>query len=96
MVNSDAETSNLPNIRESIVKLKEIQLGLKKNLNKLHQAIKLLDSKPELQNSIEDLKTDAEIRANNLEAEVERLREDLKSIRELLDSNLEKRNSGKY
>ena len=33
MANSDAKTSDKPNMEESIAKLKEIQLGLKQNLS---------------------------------------------------------------
>ena len=39
----------------------------------------MLDSKPELQSTIENLKKDVETRASDLEAEVKRLREDRKS-----------------
>jgi hypothetical protein len=55
----------------------------------------MIESKPELQSSIENLKKDAESRASSLEAEVKRLREDLTSIRALLGLNLDERNSGK-
>jgi LPS O-antigen subunit length determinant protein (WzzB/FepE family) len=95
MANSDTKTLDRPKREEAIAKLKEIQIGFKQNLANLHLKLEMLDSKPELQSCLDNLKQDVESRASDLEAEVKRLREDLKSIRELLGLNLEKQNSGK-
>jgi hypothetical protein len=94
MDNSD-EFFEKPKMQALIVKLEEIQLGFRQNLSNLHQTLELLDSRPELQNSLERFRKDAQTRASELEAEVKRLREDLKFIRELLGLNLDKYNSGK-
>jgi energy-coupling factor transporter ATP-binding protein EcfA2 len=83
------------NLEELIDKLKKIQLGLKQDLNNLHEKLEILDSNPDLQNIIDNLKKDIDSRASNLEIDIERLREDLKNMRELLGLNLEKQNSGK-
>jgi hypothetical protein len=83
------------NLEELIDKLKKIQLGLKQDLNNLHEKLEIFDSNPDLQNIIDNLKKDIDSRASNLEIDIERLREDLKNMRELLGLNLEKQNSGK-
>ncbi len=85
----------MQNLEELIDKLKKIQLGLKQDLNNLHEKLEILDSNPDLQNIIDNLKKDIDSRASNLEIDIERLREDLKNMRELLGLNLEKQNSGK-
>jgi energy-coupling factor transporter ATP-binding protein EcfA2 len=85
----------VPNLEELIDKLKKIQLGLKQDLNNLHEKLEIFDSNPDLQNIIDNLKKDIDSRASNLEIDIERLREDLKNMRELLGLNLEKQNSGK-
>ncbi len=82
-------------LEDSIAKLEEIQAGFKQNRANLHQIIKMLESKPELQNEIEFLEKDVESRAICLEDEVKQLQEELKSIRELLGMNLGKYNSDK-
>lgn len=95
MSNCDTKTSDKPKREAPIAKLKEIQIGFKQNLANLHQKLEMLDSKPEVQSCLDNLKKEVESRASDLEAEVKRLREDLKSIRELLGLNLDKQNSGK-
>jgi hypothetical protein len=59
-------------------------LGLKQNLCNLHRQLEVLDSKPQLKKSLENLKKDTLSKASDLEAEVNRLREDLKYVRDLL------------
>ena len=78
-------------LQDSIAKLRQIQLGLKQNVANLHGPLNVLDSKPELQNSLDCLKKNIETRASDLEAEVKQLREELKAMKDLLGLNLEKR-----
>jgi len=78
-------------MEELVGRLREIQSGLKHNLADLQQKLALLDSEPELVTSLENAKRDAELRANNLEAEVKRLRKDIKAVKDLLGSNIEKK-----
>jgi ribosomal protein L9 len=87
MANSNTKSLEAPKIEDLIGKLKEIQLGFKRNLVDLQQKIETIDSKPGLLSGIEGLKKDAETRANDLENEVKQLREELKAVKELLDSN---------
>jgi hypothetical protein len=72
MANSD-RTLEEPTIKESIVKLQEIQRGHLHNLFNLHLKLEMLDSNPELQINLENFKVDVESRASDLQAEVERL-----------------------
>jgi predicted nucleic acid-binding Zn-ribbon protein len=95
MVYFDSKPSEKLSIEDQITKLKEIQSGLRQNLSHLRCEIERLESKPELQSSIENLRKDSEIRAIALETEVKRLREDLRSIRAVLGLNLEGNNSSK-
>jgi cell shape-determining protein MreC len=94
MDNSDALIER-PKMQELIDKLEEIQLGFRQNLNSLHQKLELLDSRHDLQNSLESLRKNALTRVSDLEVEVKRLRDDLKSIRELLGLDLDQYNSGR-
>jgi len=90
MSNSDITNIKKPEMEDLIVKLKEIQSGLKQNLSVLHQKLETLAAKPELLSSLESFKKDAEVRACNLEAEVKQLREELLAIKKLLGLNREK------
>jgi len=94
MDNSDALIER-PKMQELIDKLEEIQLGFRQNLDNLHQKLELLDSRHDLQNSLESLRKNALTRVSDLEVEVKRLRDDLKSIRELLGLDLDQYNSGR-
>ena len=72
MANSDRTKAEAPKLEELISKLKEIQIGLQRNLSILHQTIETIESRPELLIRLELFEKDAESRANNLEAEVKR------------------------
>jgi chromosome segregation ATPase len=85
------KTAQAPKMEELVGRLREIQSGLKHNLEDLQQKLALLDSEPELVTSLENAKRDAELRADNLEAEVKRLRKDIKAIKDLLGSNMKKK-----
>ena len=80
---------------ELVVNFREIQAGLKLNLNNFHQKLELLTSEPGIQNSLLDLNGIAQTRANELEIEVKKLREDLHSISDLLGLKVEKPDVGK-
>ena len=82
----NAEGPKRLSLEELVGRLREIHMGLRRNLVNLHQSLDLLDSRPEFSN-IECFKKDAETRAINLEAEVRQLQEELKAIKELLDLN---------
>lgn len=92
----DSKSPGKPKLIDSIVKLEEIQSGLRQTLANLHEAIEVLESEsPDFQENIDNLQEDVETRAFYLEAEVKRLRADLKSIREILGLNLDQKDSGK-
>lgn len=75
-------------IEALIGELESIQLRLKQNLFELHKNIDAINQEPELQQSLNSVKKDAETRASGLEAEVKQLRLELKLLRELLGLNL--------
>jgi uncharacterized protein involved in exopolysaccharide biosynthesis len=86
MANSE-KTSPKPKLEDSIAKLKELQLGFKQTLLRLHEMLTIIGDDPDLQDDMDSLKRDVETKAQGLEEEVKRLREDVKSIKELLDSD---------
>ena len=90
MVDSNRAKAESPKLEESIVKLKEILLGLQRNLSILHQTIENIESRPELLDNLELFEKDAESRASNLEAEVKQLREQLEIVKEILGLNTKK------
>jgi uncharacterized Zn finger protein (UPF0148 family) len=76
------------NIKDLVVKIKEIREELTRSLRTLHMKIKKLElERVNLLVEIEKLKKVAESRANALETEVNQLREELKSLRELLGAS---------
>lgn len=75
-------------MQKLLVRLREIEAGFRLNLANLRQNLAMLDSRPEL---YENLKTDAEIRAANLEAEVKQLRNELEAVKELIGLNDKKK-----
>ena len=81
----------MPKTKEQIKRLKEIQLELRRNLAELQLKLEIFDSEPDFLISLESAKKDAELKANDLEAEVKRLREELKAIKDLLGTNIEKK-----
>ncbi len=87
------ENSEKMPIQELSVRLKEIIVGLKQNLAELHQNLAVLDLRPEL---YENLKADAEDRAENLEAEVKQLRDELEAVKELLGLSDKKKKINRY
>jgi hypothetical protein len=75
-------------MQKLLVRLREIETGFRLNLANLRQNLATLDLRPEL---YENLKTDAEVRAGNLEAEVKQLRNELEAVKELLGLNGKKK-----
>jgi cell shape-determining protein MreC len=84
--------TNVPKVKleDSVRRLREIQLALEENLDKLHDCLELLDSKPQLQTSLELYKHDVQTRARSLENEVKNLRAELDSVKGVLGLNLKK------
>ena len=78
-------------MEELVLKLREIQLGLERNLSDLQQKLEAFDSEPELLTNLENAKRDAEAKASSLEDEVRKLREELKDIRGFLGFNDDKK-----
>jgi hypothetical protein len=78
-------------LEEAIVRLRQIQVDLKRVSENLHEKLSLLDSEPLLTSSLEKFKNDVASRACELEIEVKRLRADLKTVKDLLGENLEKK-----
>ena len=78
-------------MEELVLKLREIQVGLKRSLSDLQQKLEAFDSEPELFTNLENAKRDAEARASSLEDEVRKLREELKDIRGFLGFNDDKK-----
>jgi len=74
---------------EVLVKLEQIRDGLREVTANLRNSILVIEVEP-----LGKIKSDAELKAEDLEAEVMRLREELRSIRELLGANLERKNPG--
>ncbi|MBN1358440.1 hypothetical protein JW988_06690 [Candidatus Bathyarchaeota archaeon] len=73
------------NVKDLVVKLKEINQGLTQTLRTLREKITTLETERiSVMVEIEKLKKVAESRANALETEVDQLRKELKSLRELL------------
>ena len=73
------------NVKDLVVKLKEIHQGLTQTLRTLREKITTLETeRTSLMVEIEKLKKVAESRANALEIEVDQLRKELKSLRDLL------------
>jgi len=87
----DATTETVKtNIKDLVVKIKEIREGLTQTLRTLREKMKMLETdRSSLLVEIEKLKKVAEARANALETEVNWLREELKSLRELLGASEE-------
>jgi chromosome segregation ATPase len=78
-------------MEELVLKLREIQIGLKRSLSDLQQKLEAFDSEPELLTNLENAKRDAEAKASSLEDEVRKLREELKDIRGFLGFNDDKK-----
>jgi hypothetical protein len=76
------------NVKDLIIKVKEIQQGFTRTLRVLREKIMILETEQAgLLEEIEELKRAAESRANALETEVDRLRQELKSLRDLLGAS---------
>ncbi len=82
------ENSRSMPMKDLFVRLMEIEAGLRRNLASLHENLATLDLRPEL---YENLKTDAETRAENLEEEVKQLRDELETVKGLLGLNDKKK-----
>jgi chaperonin cofactor prefoldin len=74
-------------------RLKEIEDGLKENLENLHEQLLVIDSKPELLRRLELFRSDMEIKASTLEDDIKKLRDDVNTIKDLLGLNLKKQNT---
>ena len=75
------------NVKDFVVKIKEIREGLTQTLRVLREKIKTLETERTiLMVEIEELKKVAESRANALETEVSELRKEIKALKELLGS----------
>jgi len=70
-----------------LVKLEQIRDGLREVTANLRDSILVFEVEP-----LGKIKSDVELKAEDLEAEVMRLREELRGVRELLGANLEKKN----
>ena len=78
------------NVKDLVVKLKDIHDGLTQTLRTLREKIEKFETeRTSLTGEIEKLKKVAESRANALETEVNQLREELKSLRDLLGASEE-------
>ncbi len=88
MVNPDVQSKEKPSILELVIRLKEIQLGLKLNVARLHEDLAMLEDEAGLQSNLEIARKDAEDRAHSLALEVEHLREELKDLKKLLGENV--------
>ena len=76
------------NVKDLIIKVKEIQQGFTQTLRVLRKKIMKLETEQAgLLEEIEEFKRAAESRANALETEVNRLRQELKSLRDLLGAS---------
>jgi len=74
-------------------KLRDIQIGLEKDLTNLKSKLNLLEPESKIFSDLENLRTDAESRACALKLEVEGLKEELKLIKSILDLDLKKKSS---
>ena len=86
MADSDNIKDSASTIQELVGKLREVQLGLQRNLANLQQALNQFYSDPDLCGSIEIFRSEAESRVSSLEEEVRQLSEELRAAKELLDS----------
>jgi vacuolar-type H+-ATPase subunit I/STV1 len=78
-------------VKDLVVKVKEIREGLMQTLRALREKINTLETeRTSMLVEIEELKKVAESRANALETEVNQLREELRSLRELLGASEER------
>jgi vacuolar-type H+-ATPase subunit I/STV1 len=78
-------------VKDLVVKVKEIREGLMQTLRVLREKINTLETeRTSLLVEIEELKKVAESRANALETEVNQLREELRLLRELLGASEER------
>jgi predicted RNA-binding Zn-ribbon protein involved in translation (DUF1610 family) len=83
----DATKPMETNVKDLVVKIKEIREGLTQTLRFLREKIKTLETeRTSLLGEIEKLKKVAESRAKILETEVNQLREEIKALKELLGS----------
>jgi hypothetical protein len=75
------------NLKDLIVKVKEIHKGLEKTSASLKERIRLIETdRAGLLVEIENLKRAAESRAGALEIEIGQLRQDIKSLKEILSA----------
>ena len=80
--NEDASAD--PTFDELVGKLRVTFLGFQRNLASLHEKLQNFDSDPQILDSLENYKKDAESRATSLEDEVKQLRDQLSAVRDFL------------
>ncbi len=79
-------------LKESAAELRQIQLALRKLMERLHGNIGLFQSASPSQVRFEVSDAEYEAQAKNLEEEIKQLRLELKAVKELLGIDSEKRN----
>jgi hypothetical protein len=89
----DEQTPKQLTLAKVATRLKEIEQGLKENLENLHEQLLVIDSKPELLRRLELFRSDMEIKAITLEDDIKKLRDDVNTIKDLLGLNLKKQNT---
>jgi len=86
-VEAPAQPAESANIKELVERIKGIREGFSQTLATLRGRIRMLETeRAGVLGEMDELKRDAESRADALEAEVQQLREEVKSLRELFGS----------
>jgi hypothetical protein len=90
MADSEKAAPKKLKMEKVVGRLREIEDGLRDNLDDLHEQLCVIESKPELLSRLELFRSDMETKATTLEADVKKLRDDVKTIKDLLGLNLKK------
>ena len=86
-VKPTSESTETASVSDLVERIKGIREGFAETLATLRGRIRMLETeRAGVLGEVDELKRDAESRADALEAEVERLREEVKSLRELFGS----------
>ena len=86
LAESEVEARQKLPLYEAVDRLEHIRDSLREVTANLHDSIQVIEGEP-----LGKIKSEAELKADDLEVEVMRLREELRLIKELLGSNLEKK-----